>query len=118
MPELLARLLADLADQAPPGGWAANAPRRWFFPGVRPGRHISASVLSRRLAAHHIPIRASRTTALVQLAQDLPPAIFAPMLGLHPITAQQWRRRAATDWTAYFEARSTSRAPGGDTTGA
>nr|WSX54032.1 hypothetical protein OG409_37000 [Streptomyces sp. NBC_00974] len=57
------------------------------------------------------------TTALVQLAPDLPPAILAPMLGLHPITAQQWRRRAATDWTAYLEARSTSRAPGDDTTG-
>ncbi|MGW6981118.1 hypothetical protein ACWGE1_16960 [Streptomyces sp. NPDC054932] len=41
----------------------------------------------------------------------------APMLGLHLITAQQWRRRAATDWTAHLEARSTSRAPGDDTTG-
>lgn len=30
------------------------------------------------------------------------------MLGLHVITAQQWRRRAATDWTAYLEARLRS----------
>ncbi|OLZ58240.1 hypothetical protein AVW11_28460 [Streptomyces amritsarensis] len=87
LPEPLARLLAVLTDQAPPDGWAANSPRRWIFPGVRPGRHISATALSRRLAAHHIPIRPARTTALVQLAQDLPPAILAPMLGLHPITA-------------------------------
>jgi hypothetical protein len=27
------------------------------------------------------------------------------MLGLHPITAAQWRRRAGTDWAAYLEAR-------------
>ncbi|MFF2549118.1 hypothetical protein ACFVUY_42055 [Kitasatospora sp. NPDC058063] len=108
LPEPLARLLADLADQPPPSGWAANSPRRWLFPGIRPGRHISATTLCRRLTAHHIPIRAARTTALVQLAQDLPPAILAPMLGLHVVTAQQWRRRAATDWTAYLQARRSN----------
>ncbi|MGW6714420.1 hypothetical protein ACWF9X_16040 [Streptomyces globisporus] len=26
------------------------------------------------------------------------------LLGLHVITAQQWRRRATTDWSAYLEA--------------
>ncbi|MFB8242673.1 hypothetical protein ACFC58_39690 [Kitasatospora purpeofusca] len=108
LPEPLARLLTQLADQAPPSGWAANSPRRWLFPGIRPGQHISATALSRCLAAHHIPVRPSRTTALVQLAQDLPPAILAPMLGLHPVTATRWRSRAATDWTAYLQARRTS----------
>ncbi|WUD70363.1 hypothetical protein OG937_45480 [Streptomyces sp. NBC_00510] len=39
------------------------------------------------------------------------------MLGLHTNTLVKWRRRAATDWTPYLEARSTSRAPGDDTTG-
>ncbi|MFE3073570.1 hypothetical protein [Streptomyces sp. NPDC059247] len=39
------------------------------------------------------------------LACDLPPAVLGPMLGIHPITAAQWRRRAATDWTAYLQAR-------------
>ncbi|MFD3657801.1 hypothetical protein [Streptomyces sp. NPDC058620] len=108
LPEPLARLLADLADQAPPSGWAANSPRRWLFPSIRPGQHLSSSALCRRLAAHHIPIRPARTTALIQLAEDLPPAVLAPMLGLHVITAQQWRRRASTDWTAYLEARRSS----------
>lgn len=105
LPEPLALLLTKLTRQEPPGGWAANSPRRWLFPGTRPGRHLSSTVLARRLTAHHIPVRPARTTALVQLAQDLPPAVLAPMLGLHVITAQQWRRRAATDWTAYLEAR-------------
>ncbi|MFF9984709.1 hypothetical protein [Streptomyces erythrochromogenes] len=55
-----------------------------------------------------IPNRPARTTALVARACDLPPAVLGPMLDLHPITAVQWRRRAATDWTAYLEARTAA----------
>ncbi|GGT75594.1 hypothetical protein GCM10010207_85850 [Streptomyces atratus] len=109
LPEPAARLLAELAAAPPPSGWAANSPRRWLFPGNGPGRHVSGAVLARRLAAHHIPIRPARTTALVQLAEDLPPAVLAPLLGLHVITAEQWRRRAAADWTAYLQARMSTR---------
>lgn len=94
-----------------------NSSRGWLFPGGRPAQHLSATVLDRRLATHHIPNRPARATALVALAQDLPPAVLGPIPGLHPVTAAQWRRRAVTDWTAYLEARSTSRAPGDDTTG-
>ncbi|MER5436048.1 hypothetical protein [Streptomyces sp. NPDC002588] len=108
LPEPAALLLTELAAQPPPSGWAANSPRRWLFPGNRPGQHLSGPALARRLAAHHIPVRPARTTALVQLAEDLPPAVLAPLLGLHTVTAEQWRRRAATDWTAYLEARQTA----------
>ncbi|MFD5978348.1 MULTISPECIES: hypothetical protein [Streptomyces] len=111
LPEPLARLLAELADRPPPSGWAANSPHRWLFPCSRPGQHVSDTALARRLAAHHIPIRPARTTALVQLAQDLPPAVLAPMLGLHVVTAQRWRQRAATDWSAYLAARRTGTHP-------
>ncbi|MGW5868819.1 hypothetical protein ACWFRJ_42520 [Streptomyces sp. NPDC055239] len=104
LPAPLAVLLTELVRR-PVAGWAANVPRRWLFPGPRPGGHISAVVLARRLAARQIPIRQTRTTALIELAQDLPPVVLAPMLGLHVITAQQWRHRAANDWTAYLEAR-------------
>lgn len=109
LPGSLTDLLRELAHRPGPG-WVANAPRRWLFPGPRPGQHLSAPTLARRLTAHHIHIRQTRTTALIELAQDLPPAILAPMLGLHPITAEQWRRRAATDWTAYLEVRQADRA--------
>ncbi|MFE6164155.1 hypothetical protein ACFQ7F_35150 [Streptomyces sp. NPDC056486] len=64
---------------------------------------MSTVVLARRLAARQIPIR---QTPLIELAQDLPPAILAPMLGPYIITVPQGRHRAATDWTAYLEARS------------
>ncbi|MFD6891713.1 hypothetical protein [Streptomyces sp. NPDC059957] len=103
LPIPLADLLNTLADRPAPQGWAANTSAGWLFPGHLSGAHISAAALSRRLAAHHIPNRPARTTALVALACDLPPAV----LGLHPITAVQWRRCAATDWTAYLKARTS-----------
>ncbi|TVL87385.1 hypothetical protein [Streptomyces sp. SAJ15] len=106
LPASLARLLTDLVERPEPTGWAANTPSGWLFPGHLPGAHLSAAVLGRRLAAHRIPNRPARTTALVAVAQELPPAILGPMLGLHPITASLWRRRAGTDWTAYLAART------------
>lgn len=53
---------------------------------------------------------AARATALVQLAQDMPPAVLAAMLGLHLNTVRRGRSRAVTDWTAYLQARASSRA--------
>ncbi|WP_405785945.1 hypothetical protein [Streptomyces sp. NBC_01367] len=91
-----------------PTNWAANSSQDWLFPGDRPGQHLSATVIGRRLAAHHIPNRLARATALVAPAQDLPPAARGSMRGLHPVTAAHWRRRVSTDWTAYLEARLTA----------
>ncbi|MFF3113586.1 hypothetical protein ACFVSN_30880 [Kitasatospora sp. NPDC057904] len=64
-----------------------------------------------RLAAHGIPNRPGQASALVHLAQDMPPAVLAPLLDLHIGTAEKWRRRAATDWTACLEARTATRPP-------
>ncbi|WP_374222914.1 helix-turn-helix domain-containing protein [Streptomyces sp. MBT65] len=60
-----------------------------------------------------MPSRPARATALVQLAQDMPPAVLAALLGLHLNTVTRWRSRAVTDWTAYLEARTSSRAAAG-----
>ncbi|MFD7400799.1 hypothetical protein [Streptomyces virginiae] len=105
LPQPLATLLTRLVEQQPRQGWSGNTPVTWLFPGSRPGTHRSASSLARVLTRHGIPIRSSRATALIQLAEELPPAVLAPLLGLHVITALQWRRRAATDWTTYLQAR-------------
>ncbi|MGP4088806.1 hypothetical protein [Streptomyces sp. KR55] len=105
LPNPLGHLLNRLAEEQPQHGWAANTSSNWLFPGIRPGTHRSTGPLSRALAAHGIPIRPSRATALLQLAQDMPPAVLAPLLGMHVITAQQWRRRTGTDWTTYLQAR-------------
>lgn len=111
LPGSLAGLLTDLTDMPPPTNWAANSSQDWLFPGDRPGQHLSASVLGRRLAAHNIPNRPARATALVAFAQDLPPAVLGPVLGLHPVTAAHWRRRASTDWATYLEARLATPPP-------
>ncbi|MQS15866.1 hypothetical protein F7Q99_27300 [Streptomyces kaniharaensis] len=110
LPDPLARLLADFADRPRPPGWAANHPNHWLFPSTEPGRHITGAALVRRLTAHGIPSRPARAAALVQLAQDMPSAVLAPMLGLNLITLTRWRARAATDWTAYLQARTSNRA--------
>ncbi|MEV7601249.1 hypothetical protein AB0O91_28175 [Kitasatospora sp. NPDC089797] len=117
LPEPVAWPLTELTNQPTPPGWVANHPDHWLFPSTEPGRHLSGGRLGRRLAAHGIPNRPARATALVQLAQDMPPAVLAPMLGLHTNTLVKRRRRAATDWTAYLEGRRTSREPGDDTAG-
>ncbi|MFJ8769535.1 hypothetical protein [Streptomyces clavifer] len=105
LPQTLATLLTRLVEQQPRQGWSGNTPVTLLFPGSRPGTHRSASSLARALSRHGIPIRPSRATALIQLAEEMPPAVLAPLPGLHVITALQWRRRAATDWTAYLQAR-------------
>ncbi|MFB7678462.1 hypothetical protein ACFC26_44430 [Kitasatospora purpeofusca] len=108
LPQPLTDILSRLASRPAGVSWSANTARYWLFPGARPGTHLSTDSLARGLAAHGIPTRPSRTTALVQLAQDMPPAVLASLLGLHVNTAVRWRRRAATDWTAYLHARRQS----------
>lgn len=56
LPASLASLLADLRDMPAPTNWAANSSQDWLFPGDRPGQHLSATVIGRRLAAHQSPI--------------------------------------------------------------
>ncbi|MET9607073.1 hypothetical protein ABZZ17_18640 [Streptomyces sp. NPDC006512] len=111
LPDPLSAVLTRLAE-APKPGWRGNVPGTWLFPGSRPGTHRGTGSLARALTEHGIPIRPARTTALIQLAQDLPPAVLAQLFGLHVITALQWRRRAATDWTAYLQARRRALAAG------
>ncbi|GEB57137.1 hypothetical protein [Streptomyces gardneri] len=116
LPGPLAAVLQRLTAERPRYGWSANAPSTWLFPGTRPGAHRSTGPLARALAKHGIPLRSSRTTALIQLAQDMPPAALAPLLGMHVATAQQWRRRCGTDWTAYLQARRRALEAGREST--
>jgi len=73
----------------------------WLFPGQRPGQHISADRLGRRLAALGIKPGQARSTALFTLATELPAAILARMLGIHIKVAVAWQQAANGDWTAY-----------------
>jgi hypothetical protein len=73
----------------------------WLYPGGRPGRPISAFGLAERLRQHGIRSGQARSTALFQLATELPAAVLARMLGIHITVATAWQRASSGDWTAY-----------------
>jgi hypothetical protein len=74
---------------------------RWLFPGGQPGRPISSYQLGERLRQLGLRPGQSRSTALFQLATDLPAALLARMLGIHIDVAVAWQRASAGDWTTY-----------------
>jgi hypothetical protein len=102
LPEPLASLTAQLA--ATRRGHAAIGRQEtspWLFTGGQPGRPISAAQLTERLRQIGIQGGRARSTALFQLATDLPAALLARMLGIHISVAVAWQRASAGDWTSY-----------------
>ena len=85
----------------------------WLFPGGQPGRPISADQTRRATPPTRTPTRQDRSTALFQLATDLPAAILARMLGIHITVAVAWQRASAGDWTDYA-AEISRRSPAPD----
>lgn len=79
----------------------AQTPSPWLLPGGQPGRPITSPQLTHRL--HNLGIRPSqaRSTALFQLATEIPAAILARTLGIHTDVAVTWQRHSAGDWTTY-----------------
>jgi hypothetical protein len=62
----------------------ARHPSPWLFPGGQPGRPVSIARLTRRLGELGIGPRQARSTALFQLATEIPAAILARTLGITP----------------------------------
>jgi hypothetical protein len=73
----------------------------WLFPGGQPGRPISASRLAERLRELGVHAGLARSSALLQLATELPAAVIARMLGVHIKVAVEWQRASGGDWTSY-----------------
>jgi hypothetical protein len=110
LPGPLASLTRDLV--ATRRGHAAtghHGTSRWLFPGGQPGRPVSADRLGERLRLLGIRPGQARSTALFQLATELPAAVLARMLGIHIKVAVQWQHASAGDWTSY--AADVSRRP-------
>jgi hypothetical protein len=80
-------------------GVPATSP--WLFPGGQPGRPISAFQLAERLRQLGLNPAQSRSTALFQLATELPAAVLARTLGIHIAVAVAWQRASSGDWAAY-----------------
>jgi hypothetical protein len=79
----------------------ALSPSRWLFPGGQPGRPISTTQLTHRLTQLGIRPNQARSTALFQLATEVPAAILARTLGIHTDVAVTWQRLSAGDWANY-----------------
>jgi hypothetical protein len=78
-------------------------------PGGQPGQPISGARLTKRLDALGISPRQARSTALFQLAAEVPAAILARTLGVSTSVAVLWQRLSAGDWAVY--AADVSRRP-------
>ncbi|RPK65621.1 hypothetical protein EES43_07815 [Streptomyces sp. ADI96-02] len=86
----------------------ALTPSRWLFPGGQPGRPISTTQLTQRLNRLGIRPNQARSTALFQLATEIP----AHTLGIHTDAAVAWQRLSAGDWATYAAEVSHRYVPG------
>lgn len=106
--EPLDDLLLQLAAQ-PVGHLAPAVTSPWLYPGGHAGQHITAEQLRKRLEAETgIRARATRNTAMLHLAREIPVPVLADLLGLHFNTAVEWVQLARGDWSTYVANRSTT----------
>ncbi len=102
VPEPLADLVCQLVARRQGHdriGHDAGTP--WLFPGGRPGQPISSYRLTERLRQIGLQPGQARSTALFQLAGELPAAILARLLGVHISVAVKWQQLSSGDWTNY-----------------
>jgi hypothetical protein len=102
LPEPVAGLAKHLLDgKRGHATTGAADPSPWLFPGGQPGRPVSSGHLGQRLKDLGIRPGQARSTALFQLASELPAALLARMLGIHIDVATTWQRLSSGDWMAY-----------------
>jgi hypothetical protein len=102
LPERLATLaLQVVASRRGKAALGDPGTSPWLFPGGQPGRPLSAFGLGERLRQLGLHPGQARSTALFQLATDLPAAVLARTLGIHITVAVAWQRASAGDWTNY-----------------
>jgi hypothetical protein len=101
--EPLASLLLTLVRQRRRylGVGTPAAANRWLFPGLQPGRPLTAARLGERLRALGIRAQPGRRSAMTHLAAQVPSAVLADMLNLAPTTAVKWVSDAGGDWSRY-----------------
>ena len=102
IPEPLAGLLLELQTNGRRYvGVGSPTDSPWLFPGLIPGRPLTASRLGERLRLLGIYAQAGRRATLTQLAATLPAAVIADLLQIAPTTAVRWVNQSGGDWTRY-----------------
>lgn len=97
--------LADYARQAVSERTITRFGRKtedhqWLFPGLFHDQPIDPATLASRLAAIGVKPERTRSTAMGQLAQQLPPPILARLTGLAPTTTVRWNAAVAASYAA------------------
>jgi hypothetical protein len=107
LPPKLAHMLTDLGSGEHQRSRYTHTPDnpKWLFPGLVPGRPLSADGLRRKLNDFGFHPRPARNAALASLAAELPSAVLADLVGMHHTTAARWAQLAARDWHAFVAAR-------------
>lgn len=107
LPPKLANMLSRLAEAGSGRSRYPTRPgaRRWLFPGLVPGRPLSAEGFNVKLTRFGLHTRPARNAALISLAAQLPSAVLADLVGLHHNTAARWSQLAARDWHDFVAAR-------------
>lgn len=77
----------------------------WLFPGLRPGRHLTAQTTMKRLRDLGINLLGARNTALQSLAVEVPPPLVAELLGYGYNVTQRHAEIAAQPWAGYVTSR-------------
>ena len=78
-----------------------------LFTGFNHTRPLDSRTFGARLLRSGITPHASRNTAMMTLAADLPAAVVADLLGIHDTTATLWAHRTKRDWHTYLAHRRT-----------
>jgi len=101
LPEKLGRAVLELIRTGRPYTGVGSPAGRWLFPGLLPGKPITASRLGERLRRLGIAALAGRRSTMIHLAGHLPAAVLADLLNLAPTTAVRWMHQVGADWTRY-----------------
>ncbi|WP_159736774.1 hypothetical protein [Arthrobacter sp. 9V] len=98
LPEAMTSLVRQLLDSA---RRASTGEHIWLFAGRKPGRHLTTAAMTEPLRRRGINSRAGRSTAMINLARDIPPAVLASLLGISIHTATRWSALSSRDWVDY-----------------
>ncbi|MDW4901339.1 hypothetical protein RB625_23280 [Streptomyces californicus] len=78
----------------------------WLFPGQEPARPIRSEYLGLLLRRHGFEGLASRNSARLALASDLPASVLADLTGTSISNATRWTGYARRDWLDYIASRT------------
>ena len=102
--ELAPAAIGAASNRTAPRMFVESIEQEWIYPGARAGHHMAPNTLNSRLRAVGIPPRLARTSALIALAQELPPVVLSRLTGLEISAAIAWSTAIGANSSAYASA--------------